>query len=262
MWPNLPLSSHWSPTLFLCPHQSLGDTNTDTLEQSAHHLSRLGRFFLASSHKSTQALPTSPAAHPWCPSHCCGILLVPPFRVILRIVSHIRSTGVPPRAQVASVTFLSWSKHEPQNLRLPPLEPRDNGGLPSPLTVPLRPMLKRDTPPSRTLAPGSVQMSTSLNQLPISKSNSSAKGIGHILPRPDHQPVQFFFCVRARLQEGPCFSARVIVQCVVSLLFLVIQSTHSAFVNARPVARAWNLALRLTSSALGQQSTRGTSTEE
>ena len=44
----------------------------------------------------------------------------------------------------------------------------------------------------------------------------------------------------------------VIVQCVVSLLFLAIQCTHSAIVDARPVARAWNLALRLTSSALGQ----------
>ena len=55
---------------------------------------------------------------------------------------------------------------------------------------------------------------------------------------------------------------RVIVQCVVSLLFLAIQCTHSAIVNARPVARAWNLALRLTSSALGQQGIRGTSTEK
>ena len=55
---------------------------------------------------------------------------------------------------------------------------------------------------------------------------------------------------------------RVIVQCVVSLLFLAIQCTHSAIVNARPVARAWNLALRLTFSALGQQGIRGTSSEK
>ena len=55
---------------------------------------------------------------------------------------------------------------------------------------------------------------------------------------------------------------RVIVQCVVSLLFLAILCTHSAIVNARPVARAGNLALRLTSSALGQKGIRGTSTEK
>ena len=56
---------------------------------------------------------------------------------------------------------------------------------------------------------------------------------------------------------------RVIVQCcVVSLLFLAIQCTHSAIVNARPVAWAWNLALRLTFSALGQQGIRGTSSEK
>ena len=55
-------------------------------------------------------------------------------------------------------------------------------------------------------------------------------------------------------EESPAkeYLERVIVQCVVSLLFLATQCTHSAIVNARPVARAWNLALRLTSSALGQ----------
>ena len=71
--------------------------------------------------------------------------------------------------------------------------------------------------------------------------------------------LTFASALALKLRPAPASSApssrtpsRVIVQCVVSLLFLAIQCTHSAIVDARPIARAWNLALRLTSSALGQ----------
>ena len=247
------------------PHQSLkprSATPIPTRLSSPHTISHvLGVFFfLASSHKSTQALPTSPAAHPWCPSLLWNSTSASMSCDSENRLSHSQhgrssscSSGVLPECGHFSfvVETRASESSPPTSLSLVILVVFQTH-----LTVPLRPMLKRDTPPSRTLAPQSVQMSTSLHQLPTSKSNSSAKGIGHILPRPDHHPVYFFFCVRARLPEGPCFSARVIVQCVVSLLFLVIQCTHSAFVNARTVAGAWNLASQNAPYVLGSGAIR------